>query len=199
MELVIALGITAIVSAVLAVLINATAVGTNSNQDGRRSLVKMQAIKAQVEDTIANARCVLAMGTNYIIFWRGDIDGAPTPANGAVNLSELELLEVDTTTGKLNLYAVQWPVSFNSAAIVNADTTYAANTTWYSACTAAKAGGYFVPTLIANSATGLTGSLDSATVTQGKLVSLVISFSDLTGTPRQVVIGAAIQNRAVPW
>jgi hypothetical protein len=199
MELVIAMGITAVVSAVLAVLINATAVGTNSNQDGRRSLVKMQGMKARLEDTITNSRCVLEVGTNYIVFWAGDISGAPADANSAVNLSELRLLEVNTTTGTLCLYSVSWPAAFTTASIKSADTTYAANTTWYSACTTAKAGGYFVPTLIANSATGLTASLDSATVTSGRLVSLVISFSDASNTPREVVIGAAIQNPATPW
>jgi len=198
-ELVIGLAITAAVSAVLAILINATAVGTNTSQDGRRSLVKMQGIKAQIEDTILNSRCVLATGANYIVLWTGDQNGAPTPANGAVNLSELRLLEVDTTTNKLNLYSVSWPAGFSSSSIVNADTVYSASSSWYAACTAAKAGGYFVASTVANNATAMTASLDSSTVTSGKLVSLVITFSDAGSTSRQVVVGAGIQNPAVPW
>jgi prepilin-type N-terminal cleavage/methylation domain-containing protein len=198
-ELVIGLAVTAIVSAVLALLINATAVGTNSTQDGRRSLVKMQGMKAQLEDTIMNARCVLAAGPNYIVLWTGDIDGAPTPVNLAVNLSELRLLEVDTATGNLNVYSVQWPANFTSGSIVAADTTYSASTTWYSACTAAKTGGYFAPTTIATNATGMTVSLDSATVTEGRLVSLVISFTDAGTSSRQLVVGAGIRNLETPW
>jgi hypothetical protein len=198
-ELLIGLAITGAVSAVLAILINATAVGTNSTQDGRRSLVKMQGIKAQVEDTISNSCCVLAVGTNYLILWTGDIDGAASDVNRAVNLSELRLLEVDTATGDLNLYSVQWPTTFTSASIRTADTTYAANNTWYTACTAAKAGGYFVPTVIAKNVTGMTVSLDSATVTDGKLVSVVLTFTDGGTDSRQLVVGAGIRNRLAPW
>ncbi len=198
-ELVIGLAITGAVSAVLAILINATAVGTNTAQDGRRSLVKMQGIKAQIEDTILNSRCVLATGANYIVLWAGDQDGAPTPTNGAVNLSELRLLEVDPNTSKLNLYCVAWPSGFNNGSIVNADTTYAASTSWYTACTAAKAGGYFVANTVANNATAMTASLDSSTITSAKLVSLVITFNDAGTSSRQVVVGAGIQNPAVPW
>jgi prepilin-type N-terminal cleavage/methylation domain-containing protein len=198
-ELVIGLAITAIVSAVLAILINATAVGTNSTQDGRRSLVKMQGIKAQLEDTIKNSNCVLATGTNYILLWTGDLNGAPTSVNRAVNLSELRLIEVNTTTGNLNNYAVQWPANFTSGSIVAADTTYSASTTWYAACTTAKAGGYFVPITIATNVTGMTVSLDSATVTQARLVSLVITFTDAGTSSRNLMVGAGIRNLVTPW
>jgi prepilin-type N-terminal cleavage/methylation domain-containing protein len=198
-ELVIGLAITAVVSAVLAILINATAVGTNSTQDGRRSLVKMQGVKAQLEDTIKNSSCVLAAGANYIVLWTGDLNGAPTPVNRAVNLSELRLIEVDTATGNLNIYAVQWPANFGNGSIVAADTTYSAATTWYTACSTAKAGGYFVPTTIATSVTGMTVSLDSATVTQGRLVSLVIAFTDAGTSSRSLMVGAGIRNLATPW
>ena len=56
-------------------LINATSVGTNTQNDGRRSLVKMETVKAELEDTIINSQCVLATGTNYVVLWTGDSDG----------------------------------------------------------------------------------------------------------------------------
>ena len=105
-ELLTALSITAFIGAVLATLINATALGTNSQNDGRRSLVKMQAIKAQVEDLVMNSTCVLATGANYIVLWTGDVSGAATPANGAVNLSELQLLQ--TIDWAARYYCADW-------------------------------------------------------------------------------------------
>jgi hypothetical protein len=194
-----ALAITAFIAAVLAVLINATAMGTNSQNDGRRSLVKMEGLKAQIEDAIINADCVLATGTNYIVLWRGDQVGAATPANGAVNLSELELIEVDTTTGNLNVYTTTFPAGWSASNIISADTTYAASTSWYSACTTAKAGGYFQCTTIGTNATGMTVSLDTATTTAAKLVSIVITFTDASLTDRKLVIGAALQSQNIPW
>jgi hypothetical protein len=198
-ELLIAVAITAFISAVLAVLIHATAMGTNSQNDGRRSLVKMQGLKAQIEDTVTNAQCVLATGTNYIVLWRGDLLGAATPVNSAVNLSELQLLEVDTATGNVNLYTTAFPAGWSSSNIISADTTYAASTAWYAACTTAKAGSYFPATTIATNATGMTASLDTATTTAAKLVSIVITFTDATGTDRKLVIAAGLQNQTVPW
>ncbi len=197
MELIIGLAITAVVAGVLAILINSTAAGTNSQNDGRRALVKMQSFKAQVGDVLSNARSILAVGSNYVVYWVGDQAGAVTPANGAVNLSELRLLEVDTTTGNLNLYAVQWPAGFSNASILSADQTYAAGTAWYAACQTAKSGGYFSPTLIATNVTSLAAVLDAASCTQAKMISIVLNFSD-TVNSRQAVLSACLANQVAP-
>ncbi len=196
-ELVIALAITAIVAAVLAILINATAVGTNANQDGRRGLTRMQAIKAQLGDAFANARCILAVDSTHVVYWEGDVSGAPTPANGAVNFSELRMLELDAATGNLNLYACQWPTGYSTASIIAADQTYAAGSDWLSAAQAAKLTGNFPGTLVASSVTGITACLDSASPTQARLVQLRIDIND-GSTPRSVIIGAALQSQAAP-
>ena len=74
----------------LAELISAWGYRTDTAQDGRRSQVKMQAMKAKIEDTILNSRCVLAAGNNFLVLWAGDQSGAATPVNASVNLSELE-------------------------------------------------------------------------------------------------------------
>jgi len=197
MELLIGLAITAIIAGVLAILMNSTAVGTNSQQDGRRSLVKFQSIKAQVGDALANARCILAVGPNYIVYWIGDQAGAPTPTNNAVNLSELRMLQVNTTTGNLYLYATTWPTGFTNANIVSADSEYAATTTWYAAATTAQGGAYFLPTLMATNVTSMTTSLDASSATQAKMASVVITFTDSTGT-KQVLATATLANQGAP-
>jgi prepilin-type N-terminal cleavage/methylation domain-containing protein len=203
MELMIGLAITAIVAAVIAVLMNSTAVGTNSQQDGRRSLVKFQAMKAKVGDELANARCILdATPTNgsspyYIIYWTGDQAGAVTPVNGAVNLSELRMLEVDSSTGNLNLYTTVWPAGTANSTILSNDQTYAAGTTWRSAAVTAKGGAYFTPTLIATGVTSMTASLDSGTMTKAKMASIQIAFTDSAGT-KHVVATAQLANQKAP-
>ncbi len=197
MELLIGLAITAVVSGILAILMNATAVGTNSQQDGRRALVRMESMKAQIGDALANSRCILAAGSNYVVFWTGDQAGAATPTNNAVNLSEIRLLEVDTVTGNLNLWAIQWPGTYSSSNIISADSTYAANTPWYSAAETAKSNSYFTATPIATGVSSMTVALDSASPTQAKMVNLVVSFSD-TVTTRQAVMTATLPNQLPP-
>jgi prepilin-type N-terminal cleavage/methylation domain-containing protein len=197
MELLIGLAITAIIAGVLAILMNSTAVGTNSQQDGRRSLVKFQSIKAQLGDALANSRCILDVGSNYIVYWIGDQAGAPTPVNNAVNLSELRMLEVDTTTGNLNLYATTWPTGFTNANIISADSEYASTTTWHAAAETAKGGAYFLPTLVATNVTSMTTSLDASAATQAKMANVVITFTDSAGT-KQVLATAALANQGAP-
>jgi prepilin-type N-terminal cleavage/methylation domain-containing protein len=197
-ELMIALAITGFVASILAVLINATAVGTNAGQDGRRGLVRTQAIKAQVGDALANARCILAVSSTAVIYWTGDIPNAPTPANGAVNLSELRVLELDTATGRLNLWSCQWPANFSNTSIVGADQVYAASSNWISAAQSAKGSGYFAATVLANDVSGLSASLDAATPSQARLAHVRIDIADGVST-RSVIVAATLQTPAAPW
>jgi type II secretory pathway pseudopilin PulG len=211
MELLIGLAITAIVAGVIAILMNSTAMGTNSQQDGRRSLVKFQQIKALIGDKLANARCILdasvtgstpSTGPFYIVYWTGDpapnlpSNGQntgnvtqPNALNGAVDLSELCMLEVDTTTGKLYLWSTSNGVS--------SDQTYSAGSNWRSAAVAAKSNPSFVPTLLATGVTSMVSSLDAGTMTQAKLIHTTITFTDVAGT-KQVIASAELQNQKAP-
>jgi prepilin-type N-terminal cleavage/methylation domain-containing protein len=196
-ELIIGLSITAVIASIIAVLINATAMGTTSQQDGRRLLVRFQAIRSAVSNDLSNAKCILDVGPNYIVYWIGDDPAGVVAPNNAVNLSELRMLEVDTA-GNLNLYRVQWPATFKNADILSADQTYAANTAWHSAVQNAATAGYLVPAKLASNATGLAATLDSATLTSARMVTLSISLND-TVTTRTIVLGAAIHSPTAPW
>ncbi len=198
MELLIALSITAVVCSILAVLINATAMGTNDQSDGRRSLVRLQAIKASLEDEFVNVRAILATGSNYVVYWVGDQPGVPTSANNAVNISELRLLEVDTTTGNLNVYFVKWPAGTSNSTIISTDQTYPASTSWYATCAALKATNYYPMTTIATGATSMAISLDSATPTAAHLVSFHIALSDGV-VARDLVLSVSLANPLAPY
>lgn len=196
-ELIIGLSITAVIASIIAVLINATAMGTTSQQDGRRLLVRFQAIRSAVSNDLCNARCILDVGTNYVVYWIGDDPAGVVAPDNAVNLSELRMLEVDAA-GNLNLYRVQWPATFKNADILSANQTYAANTGWHSAVQNAATAGYLVPVKLATNATSLTATLDSATLTSARMVTVTISLND-TVTTRTIVLGAAIHSPTAPW
>ena len=196
-ELLIGLTITSVTCGVLAMLINATAVGTNSQNDGRRALVRMQALKATLDDEFSNTRAILATGTNYVVYWIGDQNAAVTPANGAVNFSELRILEIDGS-GNLVVYCCKWPSGTSNATILANDTTYASSTDFYSTVTSLKGTTYFSANTIATGATSLLVSLDSATPTAAKYVHLQSDFDDGSVT-RQMVLGVALLNPSAPW
>ncbi len=165
MELIIALAVTAIICGIMAILINSTAAGTASQNDGRRSLVRLQSIKSGLEDEFTNTRAILATGPTYVVYWVGDQAGAPTFPNNAVNYSELRLLEFDPTTGNLNLYKTKWPAGSTNPWIISTDATLAANSTWYATCQTLKTTNYYPAIPIATGVTALSISLDSATPT----------------------------------
>ena len=198
-ELIIALAITSITCGILAVLINATAVGTNSQNDGRRGLVRLQALKAGLQDEFTNARSILAIGNNYIVYWIGDQNGAATATNQAVNLSELRLLEVDTATGNLNVYSAHFPASWTAAMIASSDSLYAASTSWYATCTSLKSSSsYFTGTTVATGVTAMTSSVDNASTTSAKLIHIRIDTTD-NGVSRTLVVDTALANPMAPY
>ncbi len=196
-ELLIGLAITAFTCAILAALINATALGTSTQNDGRRALVRLQTLKSVLADEFVNARCVLATGNNYVVYWTGDQPGSVTPANGAVNFSELRLLEIDAA-GNLNIYCTQWPAGMTDAAKQAADTTYAANSNWYAAVSALKGTSYYGICPLATGATALSASLDSASPKAAHYIHVRIDLND-GGVRRQFAIGVTLANPAVPW
>jgi hypothetical protein len=196
-ELLIGLSITATTCAILAVLINATAMGTSTQNDGRRALVRLQSLKATLQDEFVNARCILATGNNYVVYWMGDQPGSVTPVNGAVNFSELRLLEIDPS-GNLNIYCTQWPTGMSDAAKRSNDTTYAAASNWYATAAALKGTTYYNTNKLAAGATTLSVSLDSAAPTAARFIHLRIDFNDGIVT-RQLALGVTLSTPMTPW
>jgi hypothetical protein len=196
-ELLIGLSITAFTCAILAVLINATAMGTSTQNDGRRSLVRLQTLKAILEDEFVNARCILGTGSNYVVYWTGDHAGALTPVNNAVNVSELRLLEIDPS-GNLNIYCTRWPAGMSDAEKLAADTTFAANSNWYAAVAALKGTSNFSTNTIATGATALSATLDNASPTRARYIHVRIDVND-GAVARQFALGMTLANPGTPW
>jgi hypothetical protein len=188
MELIIALGVTSVTCSILAVLINSTATGTNAQNDGRRGLVRMQAVKAGLQDEFTNARAILAAGTNYVVYWIGDQPGVYTPVNCAVNLSELRMLELDTATGNLNVWYATFPSGWSASNVVSADALFAATTSWYSTFQTLKTNSpYVTSTKVATGVTAMSVSLDSAVPTSAKMIHFQVDMSE-NGVSRSLTL-----------
>ena len=190
-ELMIALTITAMVAACIAIMVNSVAAGTTGTQDGRRHLVRMQALESRVLGTIHGASCILAAGNGYVVYWTGDAN-----SDNCLQLSELGMLELDNT-GTLQKYTTVFPANFSLAQIATANTRYAANTSWYAAAQTAKTTGYFSATAVAHNVTTFNVALDNVTPTAALLVTCNVQLSDGQVT-RSGVIAGAIRNLQVP-
>lgn len=195
-ELLIGLSITTVTAAIISVLVASTATGTNSIQDGRRMLVRLQATKAILADEIGNSRCILETGRNYIVYWAGDNPSGAVAPNNAVNLSELRLLEV--SENHLVLYKVKWPTGYSNADILSADSTYAASSSWNSAVTTAKGLSCFTLSVVASNVSGMSSTLDASVTTEAKMITTSIVLNDGV-TARTAVVCTALANPGAPW
>ena len=196
-ELLIGLSITAVTCGILAVLIGATATGTNTQNDGRRALVRLQSLKATLQDEFINARCILAVGTNYVVYWIGDQPTSPVPGNNAVNFSELRMMEIDAS-GNLNIWYCKWPAGTSNATIAANDPAYYVGTDWRATALALKGPTYYASNTLATGATSLNVTLDAASVNAAKYVHFRADVNDGTVT-RQLVLGVALANPLTPW
>ena len=120
-----------------------------------------------------------------------------SPTNGAVNFSELRLLQIDNS-GNLNVYACKWPNGFSNANILSNDTEYVSSSNWLSLAQSLIGTTYYATNTLATGATSFTTSLDSASPTAAKYIHLTVTLNDGTVT-RQLVLGVALANQAAPW
>lgn|GEM_PF-4482420 len=195
-EMLIAVSITAAAAGVVATLVSSTSTATSAQADGRRNLARIQAAKAIIGDELHNARAILASGSNYLIWWSGDNPVSAVTPNRAVNLSELRLLEVDTTTNELKVWAITWPDNYSASNIIAADTAYAANSNWYNVCQAAKNNANFTSAMIISNCTGMTVTLDASSFAASRMASCTLTITDQNITRRVLVSGSI---RTAQW
>ena len=192
MELMLALSIMTLVGGCIVMMIKGTSDGTAGNADGRRHLVRTQALEATVVTIVRPCWAVLAAGNGYVVLWTGDGADPYIGANQAVNLSEIVMLELDANNKQLKYYKTVWPVGYSQASTISSDTLYAASSNWYSAAQAAKSGTFFVPTVLANNVTAFNVTLDNATAVNADMATLWITIDD-GKLARSVVIPAALR------
>ncbi|MHC4093023.1 MAG: prepilin-type N-terminal cleavage/methylation domain-containing protein [Planctomycetota bacterium] len=98
-ELLLALAISALVTASVAAMMVAVSYGTSSSRDLRSLLVKSSTIDARLSAAVRGSRSILASGSDFLILWTADADDDDTTDN-----AEVRLIERDPTTDELNTY-----------------------------------------------------------------------------------------------
>lgn len=184
-ELILALGICAMVVAAVSAMLVSVSYGTSARRDLRDLVVRGETVDARVALAIRSARAVLETGTDYLIVWMSD-----SKKNDAPNLSEIRLIEraLDNT-----LKSYQFPGNWTQAEIDAADAQYTLSGNlagfFRTATTNAKNAGSFVSTHWGSGVTAATFALDGADPAAIPLAAyrLTLQTGDLTET----VIGAA--------
>jgi type II secretory pathway component PulJ len=100
MELLLALGITAMVGAAVLAMLLVVAVGSEQNEEARRRNATARVISERIDAEIRSATAVLASDEHMLVLWMGD-----RRQNQKPNLSELRRIEWDPDSRQIRRYA----------------------------------------------------------------------------------------------
>lgn len=172
-ELILALAGMALVGAAVAVMINATAYGTDSRRDMRGVVVREKTMTSRVNAAIRSSKMVLAQGTDYVVLWMFDTTGDELP-----NLSEIRMIERKSVTSEL--YSYKAPANLAPAA----DTSYELTINFKTTLDAIKGGSTFPGERWGSNVSTWGITLNNATAQSATLVSyrLTITASTISDT-----------------
>lgn len=163
-ETVLSLVVITLISLGVAAVMQAAAYGTSSQREWRRVAVRGRQVQARLNDTIRDARAILAVSNTYLVLWTGD-----STRNDQVNLSELQLIELTGSPPALVSYT---PGSLSS------NPTYAPTVNFYTTARSAVTGGQLVGQTWSGHVSNTRFVLDNAAPTAARLVTWSLTFTD---------------------
>jgi type II secretory pathway pseudopilin PulG len=164
-EVMTAMIITAIIGLSVASFLFATSYATSSKREVRRVVVRTYQARERLEESIRDARSVLAIGetgeqVRYLVLWLGDRFGSDP---GRVNLSEIRLIEWSPATDTLT--------GVSAAGAPDPDPVYAPETDFYEAADAARDSGALTSSPWATGVSAFEIELDEPTPADARLVT----------------------------
>lgn len=171
-ELLMALGITALIGVAVTSMLVAVSYGSTSQKELRETSIRLKLTSARIDAAIRSSKRVLESGDHYIVLWIDD-----TRPDDAPNASEIRLIQLDSTTAQIHSYLTEFPDTWTDQQRADADTPYALADDFLAITTALKTGAYFPSTRWLNGDGGGGGavawslSFDHADAQQAALVS----------------------------
>ena len=99
-EMILALGITAMVGVAVSAMLVSISYGTTNQTDLRRADVKERVLGMRISDAIQSSEMILAQGSDHLILWMGD-----SRENGLPDLSEIRRIDWDVTDQEMWSYS----------------------------------------------------------------------------------------------
>ena len=183
-ELILALGVTSLVAAGVAMVMFATARGTSSSQDVHGLVIKHKIIDSRLGGLVRSCQMVLATGSNYMVLWVFD-----TAGNGVPNRDEIRYIEFNSTTNEVWSYKTVWPSGWTQDQINAANTAYPLTTAFGTVIPALKGQATFIGERWATGVTGFSVTLNNAVAQSASLVNYTVTITQASGA--EPVYGAA--------
>ena len=176
-ELMMALGIVALIGATIAGMLSAVAYGTDEDSDVRQLVARQKMVSMRIDAALRGSQQVLDAGQTadlaWVVLWGRDLD-----ENGAPSLLEIRLLEYDANANTLSSY---------TAPDGTTDVLYTLTDDFDTITAALRGTADFPEERWANDAVGLTVSLDTGDPQTARLVSYRLSLT--AGNFTDIAIG----------
>jgi hypothetical protein len=188
-ELLLASAVSGVVALATAAMLGAVSYGTRDGRDLRTLLVRQATTRARLDAATRSAVMVLDHSDNHVLLWMGD-----TRENDSPDLSELMLIEWNSSPRELQSRAASFPASYTQDQVEAADATYSTDDDFGAIIRNLKAGSLFPAQTWCKGVTQVRFDLDNETEPQAaRLVSYRVGTT--SGRVTDVLAGAgALRN-----
>ncbi|MHC4995679.1 MAG: PulJ/GspJ family protein [Planctomycetota bacterium] len=191
-ELLIALGITVLIGAAVASMLVAVAYGSSSQKALRDTSVRLKLTSTRLDAAIRTSKMVLESGADYVVLWTDDTRGDDNP-----NLSEIRLIERESSTGRVFSYVAEFPAGWTEQQIADNDPAFTLGDDFAAITTALKAGSLFPSTRWGSDFDAWSMDFDHADPQQASLVSyrLTLVAPDDPDLSQTAIATVALRNQ----
>lgn len=182
-ELLLSITITAIIGAATTAMLSSVTTGTSQRNDVRALVVRHKAITSRINASVGNSTMILARGTNYLVLWNHDAN-----ANAMPNISEIQRIELNTTTGQVSSFTCVFPVGWTQAQRDLVDLAYPLTSNFDTVSALLKTQSYGSSSLWASGITDLTMTTNQTDPQSSYLLNYRVTIR--SGTNSDTVIGA---------
>ena len=124
-ELILAIGITAVIGVSIATMMAAVSSGITSQDDGRHTAIRIATTKLRLGAYVAPSRCILDKDSSFITLWLEDSEESNT-----VHATEIRWIQFNNESNELEVKFVSFPENWTQSQVDAANQEYGLNTNY---------------------------------------------------------------------
>lgn len=194
LELLLAMSITAMVSAAIAGMLGAVSTGVGTRRDTRTVMVLANAAQSRLSAYVAPSQCILATDASGsdLVVWLND-----SRQSGTVHATEIRWLLFDADAGTISVHYVDFPDEWTQAAKDIEDLEFASNTDWNLVLGHYQAKGQIASQPLIDGLQSLALSTDQAMAQTSRHVNYQLRFRTDSGQ-MAIAVTATIRQHTAP-
>ncbi len=193
LEFLLALMVTALISAAMGGMVTAVARATELDQHTRETTVRSQAVMVRLASYVTPCRCVLASDSTSLVVWLDDQREGET-----IQATEVRWIKYDEATGAIELHYIKFPDSMTQVErdLLDVELPFA-TTDWWATLASYEALTYTAHVRLCDGVANLNIYRATTTDQAKRLVTFTITFDESIGGAT-VVTASSVQDWKEP-